>query len=315
MVLSPMVKASGKLLLAFLSALAAFSLSAPLSAQTLDVDYAVAFVNSRKITKSQVEARLALITSRTASQFAAPPTFDQALQFEINRTLLLQAADREIDSQTKDRLRQVAGLRLAKPADPKVFTKDPTEKEIDDYYRDLLVSVYLDRKLDADAVTPADVKAYYDGHRDLYTSRATVAFRQILIRQDKRTADDARLLAEKAAARLAAGEDFAALAREISEGPYASEGGLWPPQRRGQLIPQMEAVVFSTKPGEASQPFPSPLGWHIVKVENSSPESPRPYAEVQQDIYQQLVTDVRRQTEQKLIENLRSKAIITILGA
>ena len=141
-----------------------------------------------------------------------------------------------------------------------------------------------------------------------------VTIREILIRPERHSAEEAKSLAEKAAARVAAGEDFAAVATEMSEGPYASSGGLWPPEGRGRLIPEVEAVAFAAKPGEVSAPFKSAIGWHVVKLEEASPGRTKPYAEVQEEIQNTLITAVRTEAQTQLIRNLKAKAVIRILS-
>jgi len=163
-------------------------------------------------------------------------------------------------------------------------------------------------------VTPAEIKDYYDRHRQEFAEPATVTVREILIRPERHTADEAKALIDKAAARVAAGEDFAAVAAEMSEGPYASTGGLWPPEGRGRLIPEVETVAFAAKPGEVSAPFKSAIGWHIVKLEESSPERTKPYTEVQEEIQNVLIFSMRAEAQAQLIRNLKAKAVIKIIG-
>ena len=92
--------------------------------------------------------------------------------------------------------------------------------------------------------------------------------RHILITPDELTSDaDARIRLEQIKTRVENGEDFAALARANSEdaGTAVNGGDLgW--VNPGDVVPQFQAAMDSLEPGQISDPFRSPFGWHIVQV-------------------------------------------------
>jgi len=62
-------------------------------------------------------------------------------------------------------------------------------------------------------------------------------------------------------------ESFEAMARKHSEDPgSASRGGNYGFKKRGQFVPEYEAVVFKLKPGEISQPVESEFGFHLIQL-------------------------------------------------
>ena len=68
--------------------------------------------------------------------------------------------------------------------------------------------------------------------------------------------------------RLKGGEDFAALAKELSQDPGSKdEGGDlgWFP--RGQMVPEFDEAAFALQPGEVSDVIQTAYGFHIIKVE------------------------------------------------
>ena len=78
--------------------------------------------------------------------------------------------------------------------------------------------------------------------------------------------DDARARAEDLLARLAAGADFGALAREHSDDEASAErGGQLAVFRRGPTDALLKAAVFETPLGEVAGPIESPLGLHLLK--------------------------------------------------
>ncbi len=68
-------------------------------------------------------------------------------------------------------------------------------------------------------------------------------------------------------ARIQGGEDFSKLATLNSEDDSHNRGGDIGWISEGTTFPQFEKIVKSLKPGEISQPFETPMGWHIVKLE------------------------------------------------
>jgi peptidyl-prolyl cis-trans isomerase SurA len=97
--------------------------------------------------------------------------------------------------------------------------------------------------------------------------RQTLA-RHILLKPNE-IQDDAtvrqRLLAIRQ--RILAGEDFAGLAKTVSEDPgSAAEGGDLGWNAPGSFVPEFEAVLAGLADNEISEPFRTQFGWHIVQV-------------------------------------------------
>src|SRR6056297_2549372 len=94
--------------------------------------------------------------------------------------------------------------------------------------------------------------------------------RHILLKTNE-VLDDATVRArlEEFRERVLAGESFDDIARLESEDPgSAARGGAlgWNPP--GTFVPQFEKVLAALEPGEISEPFQSPFGWHIILLED-----------------------------------------------
>lgn len=81
----------------------------------------------------------------------------------------------------------------------------------------------------------------------------------------KRTKDQAKAFAEACAARLAAGEEFAAVARECSDDASKDRGGDIGLVGRGLLAPPYEAALFALAPGARSPIVETDFGFHVIE--------------------------------------------------
>ena len=85
------------------------------------------------------------------------------------------------------------------------------------------------------------------------------------------TEEEARAALE----RIRKGEDFAAVAQEVStDASNKEEGGDlgWFP--RGQMVAEFEQAAFALQPGEVSDLVATDYGYHLIKVEERDPNRP-----------------------------------------
>ncbi|GAC1417265.1 MAG: hypothetical protein NVSMB57_12300 [Actinomycetota bacterium] len=73
--------------------------------------------------------------------------------------------------------------------------------------------------------------------------------------------------AQAALARIRKGEDFAKLAKQLSQDPGSKgQGGALGAITRGRTVPEFEKAVFSMKAGQISQPVRTQFGYHIIQT-------------------------------------------------
>ena len=92
----------------------------------------------------------------------------------------------------------------------------------------------------------------------------------ILIKTSEvRNEEQAKKLLENIKSEVKNGKEFSDLARQHSEDiGSASEGGSLGWLRSGQMVPEFENTMDSTKIDAISIPFKSQFGWHILKVDD-----------------------------------------------
>ncbi len=137
--------------------------------------------------------------------------------------------------------------------------------------------------LDASALSDEEVAAWAETHPQAIEARyaersgefdqeEAVRARHVLVQlSPTATAEEEATAREKADAvleRLRAGEDFAAVAEEVSDDPGSKErGGDLGFFSRGQMTPPFEEAAFAAAQGEPVGPVRSDFGFHVILVE------------------------------------------------
>jgi len=249
----------------------------------------VARVGGKNITEGELREKLAELPPFTRQQFSGPEGMAEFLDRVIEEEVLFQAAQRAgYDSKPEVRDMVEAVTRRAM---------------IQTYYRDEIEA--------RTTVAEEDIVAYYDEHPEQFQQRAQIKFRHIM--------RGTRQGAEAARQRLLSGEDFASVARDVSEDSATSEaGGLVRKLNRGDALMTsgMSAVfiesLFDGEVGEISQPLRSDRGWHIVRIEELTPEGTRPIEDVRDIIEQSLMPAATREYYTEQLELLKDQLNTTI---
>jgi peptidyl-prolyl cis-trans isomerase C len=134
--------------------------------------------------------------------------------------------------------------------------------------------------------------------------------RHILFRadpKDEKAQSEAQARAQAALERIKKGEDFAAVASELTEDPSGKEnGGDLDYFTKDQMVPEFANIAFQMHPGQVSNPIRTQFGWHIIKLED---RRNRPVPEFEK-VRNQIEAFVTRRAQTELINQLREKAKI-----
>ncbi len=170
-------------------------------------------------------------------------------------------------------------------------------------------------------ITEEEAKQYYQVNQKEFAEPATVTLREILIevptvnQQGKPMVsvgrdDEAAKKAADVRARLAAGEDFAKVAGEVSAGASKANGGLIGPIAATELSQDLQKTLEAMKPGDITQPLRSSRGYQILKLETSKPAGVRSFDSVR-DLVADRVYQQRASSEmRKFLDRVRRQAII-----
>ena len=141
-------------------------------------------------------------------------------------------------------------------------------------------------------VAEQDIRDYYESNPEKFKNPKTVHARHILIKVDQNAkpeeVESARQRAEDVLKMAKEGRDFAALAREYSEGPTKTKGGDLGTFRREAMVKPFADKAFSMKAAEISDPVRTRFGWHIIKIEKINPAKTRSWDEAREEIQKTL---------------------------
>jgi peptidyl-prolyl cis-trans isomerase SurA len=125
------------------------------------------------------------------------------------------------------------------------------------------------------AVSDQDVNVAYEQAKANFPKRPpAVTFRQLVIptSASRQALDKARAKAESLLAEIRKGADFEQVARRESQDSASREqGGDLGWNRRGELVPEFEQMMFALAPGQVSPVVYTQYGYHVIKVERSKP--------------------------------------------
>lgn len=185
----------------------------------------------------------------------------------------------------------------------------------------MLAQSEITSKLSDDSpVTYGEMMECYDRMKDeFFATPARVQFRLIDIQPSMLEVADpgrdrqelARDLARRLFARIKAGEDFGELAKQYSHGHRKQFGGLWVPIQPQSLAAPYDRLVDEiekTPRGEVADLIEVPGHIFIMKVEEKSSKSYKPFEEVQRQVEQKVLSDRWQKVVEKLNAGLEKQA-------
>ncbi|MBV8066643.1 MAG: peptidylprolyl isomerase [Candidatus Eremiobacteraeota bacterium] len=257
---------------------------------------AVATVNGQPISQATFDSRLEQSPlARTVLQQLVQETLIE--QYAKNNNITVTDAD--IDA----RETQIKASFPAGTWDEMLRARGLTETDVRSALRE---QIMLDKALAKDVnITPAQVSAYFKKNHATFDKPEQVTARHILVP----TLPQANMIEAK----LKAGGNFAALAKQYSTDPGSKDkGGELGSFRRGQMVPAFDKYAFSAPIGQISPPIKSPFGYHIIQVESRTPGQQATLASATPQIMDTLRQQQEAPLIQPFLQGLQQKATIVV---
>jgi peptidyl-prolyl cis-trans isomerase SurA len=306
--------------------------STPAPAQARVVEKVAAVVGDEIILQSEVEeqaqlhmADIAAITDKAQREARATALRREVLDRLIDEQLIVQQAteykinvtseevDRAIeqvkqanrltDAQLSEELRRF-GMTIA-------MYRQNTKREL---LKHKVLGMAVGARV---SVSDADVQNYYEKHHKSGTNvevRASHIFVQIPDGADAAKVREREAFAKQILTRARGGEDFAKIAKELSEDPATREkgGDIGYFGREIGLPRSVEELVFSLKVGEIGGPVRGDRGFHVIKLADRRAKEAKALDDMKDQIRAQLrQKEMERQTKIYL-SDLRRRVLVDV---
>lgn len=293
------------------------------AAKPIELPEIVAKVNGKDITREQLQEMFNAAVQASGMNPADLSSeqqlagYNQLLGDLVERQVLLDASaatkvtDADVDA-------EIARFKSQFP-DEAVFEAQMKQAGMDneklraDVREELQIRGFMQSRIKTPEVTPEQAQSFYDSNKKEFERPETVKASHILFMVDPDAAPEVvkekEEAAKKAAARAKKGEDFTALAKELSEEPGAAESGgdlgFFPKDR---MVPEFANAAFEQKINEIGDPVKTQFGWHVIKVTDKKDAGTVPFAEVKDQISAYLKSTGQREAAQKVMQELKESA-------
>lgn len=275
-------------LIALLFSLLAVSALAPAQpadtkhSQPIEADRVVAVVNSEAITLFELRSRMALVERQLRSQNVQLPARDvlekqilermivDRAQLQFAKETGLQVSDGELD----EALRRIAeGNHMALADFRTALERDGIAwpKFREEVRQEMIIARLRDREVNNRiTISEGEIDNYLENAARPGSGEEVVTVGHIILRVPEQASAQQiasiRARAEQAVEQLRRGEEFGRVAAAFSDAPDGLSGGVMEPRSVDRLPALYADAIRSLKPGETSEIFRSPAGFHIVRL-------------------------------------------------
>ncbi len=137
----------------------------------------------------------------------------------------------------------------------------------------------------------AEIDALYKRNEAMYSTPEQIRSSHILFKTEGKDDATVKKLAESVLAKVKAGGDFAALAKQYSEDTSKENGGDLDYSGRGGMVKEFDDVAWALKIGETSGLVKSQFGYHIIKLTDKKAAAKRTLADVRVQLEDQVKTE------------------------
>jgi len=150
------------------------------------------------------------------------------------------------------------------------------------------------------AITEADIEAAYAARFADAADIPEYNASHILLETEEEAAE--------AKARVDGGEEFAAVAQDMSTGPTGPNGGNLGWFGQGDMVPEFEDQITTLETGSVSEPFQTQFGWHIARL-NETRVQERPTLE---DMRRELTAQLQEAAVTARLEELAAETTVIL---
>jgi peptidyl-prolyl cis-trans isomerase SurA len=298
--------------------------------RTVEIDGYAAKVNDRVITRKEIHTAMApllpeLYRSYQGAQLEKEleAAFEKTREQLIERALVMEAFKErggEIPDQYVDaEIKRVVKARFG--GDETLFEKALTEqkKTRKEYKKELREQMAVGMMINEEVgrrvrITPEQIRQEYETRKERYFIPEKVKYSVIILNRGNGEEEQAikQKEAEAIRKRLLDGEDFNQLAKEVSEGGRAAEGGAFPWMQPKDARKELQEPLRALPVGDISEIIPTETELYILKIEARRQPGFKPFDEVRSIIKAELSEKERNRLKKRWIERLKQKYYVVV---
>ncbi|MEX2211158.1 MAG: peptidyl-prolyl cis-trans isomerase [Gaiellaceae bacterium] len=278
---------------------------------------AIAVVGSQEIAKADFDAMLAQARASYKAQERDLPKVgtpeyntlkSQIVQYLVQRAqfeekaeeLDIEITDEEVDERLDEIKKQYfdgSEEKFTDQLESQKITLDQVKRDI----RAQMIQERLFAKVtEGVKATDKEVRDYYEENKEQYGTPESRDVRHILV--------GTKVKADDVFAQLQDGGNFAQLAKDLSKDPGSAAQGGKLTVARGQTVPEFDKLAFELDLNEISEPVKTQYGWHVIQAVSAvKPAKVTPFAEVKEQIEQQLLQTKKSEATTKWVEDVRKE--------
>ena len=246
----------------------------------------VALVNGRQITQTEFEARWGELAEATKARYEKEGGKRRFLDELITRELLMQEA-RKLGLDQNDAIR------------------DRAQRYREQLILDELLKDRIKTKIE---LSNEELDAFYEQHAQELLTPLKVRVSQMLLPNISAAKDLEKQINQ--------GGHFAQFAQRYSiDEKSKAKGGDLGPYRKDLVVPEVDEVIQTLKPGFVSAPIKTDAGYYLVMVSSLDTEIIQADVAVRERLRQELLNEKRRKRFDDVIVDIRAKATIRLKDA
>ncbi len=291
----------------------------------------VAIVNADVVTLYELNTRIAEMTGMTPEAFKRK---SESQYVQMRRTVLERLIEEKIAREKVKELKITIPEKEVDAVIERVKEQNNLTQEglvaalkeqgqsFDEYRKMLKLELERAKLINSEVrskiiIREEEVKAYYDDHKEEFSTKGKVHLAMIFLKQDDPAdREESRALKKKAdqiIQKIKAGEDFAQLAVPYSNWPGAKEGGDMGIFKISELNREMAQDIKDLSTGEVGTPIVRPNGIQIIKVLEKDTGGEKSFDQVKASIRSKIYREKLNRAYADWIKGLREKSYVKII--
>lgn len=296
------------------------------------VDRVVAVVNKEVITQSEFEVLFRPIYEQVRKAYQGPDLqreledirlkllnqiIEDKLVYQEAQKLGITVSDAELEEEIATFKQQFPkGIEFEKEMEQSGITMADIEKR----FRERLAIEKLHHSLIRGkvVVSPAEVEQYFKEHLEEFAQKERAKVFCITLRKGEEAVkkgimdEGVKKKAESLLNDLKQGADFEKSAKQYSQDTHAAQGGLVGFIEKGDMVNNIDQVLFSLPAGSLSDILETEYGYHIFKVAEKQPAFKKTFEEAKEEIIDKLFRIQAHKQFVEWMDGLKKKSYISI---